>query len=256
MFMYASGSLKSQRKGRAAFPSIVPSGDGVRKSARLFRSPVSMAVVFAHIRLSGGCVLASSLTNGGSGIRKDPAATYTAVRDPHPFTWVILKTVSGGFMPNANPNGPIRTNSVPFQQLTQESSQPSIQVSTEPSPTSPKQSQHPSPPPWLKPGIVRPVDYCRGFMHGLGDQFDECELLAVFSPIYEPTAVEAEHARRVCNHSMKAAIYMRGLYDGLKERHRLHADPALLRACKQFMGTIELIAAHAVQVSRGGVNHA
>lgn len=75
------------RKGRAAFPNTVPSGDGARKSARLFRSPVSMAVVFALIRLSGGCVFASSLTNGGSGIRKDPAATYTAVRDPRPFLW-------------------------------------------------------------------------------------------------------------------------------------------------------------------------
>lgn len=86
---YAQGSLKSQRKGRAAFPNIVPSGDGVRKSARLFRSPVSKAVVFAHMRLSGGCVLASSLTNGGSGIRKDPAVSFDTVRDPRPFTWVL-----------------------------------------------------------------------------------------------------------------------------------------------------------------------
>lgn len=90
---YAQGSLKIHRKGRAAFPSTVPSGDGVRKSARLFRSPVSKAVAFSHIHHFGGCVILLPFVNGGSGIRKDPAATYVAVRDPHPFTWAISQNI-------------------------------------------------------------------------------------------------------------------------------------------------------------------
>lgn len=84
---YAQVSLKMYRKGRAAFPSIVPSGDGVRKSARLFRSPVSKTAAYSRIHHFGRCVTVLPFVNGGSGIRKDPAATYTAVRDPRPFPW-------------------------------------------------------------------------------------------------------------------------------------------------------------------------
>ncbi len=90
---YAQGSLKSQRKGRAAFPSIVPSGDGVRKSARLFRFPVSTVEVYSRIHLHGGCVFTSSLTNRGSGIRKDPAVFFDTVRDPGPSPWAFSQKI-------------------------------------------------------------------------------------------------------------------------------------------------------------------
>jgi hypothetical protein len=90
---YAQSSLKIHRKGRAAFPSIVPSGDGVRKSARLFRSPVSKTVAYSLIYHFGDRVTVLPFVNGGSGIRKDPAATYVAVRDPHPFTWAISQNI-------------------------------------------------------------------------------------------------------------------------------------------------------------------
>lgn len=84
---YAQGSLKNTREGRAAFPSIVPSGDDVRKSARLFRSPVSKTEVHSHIHQFGVWVVVLSFIHGGSGIRKDPAVTLCTVRDPRPFTW-------------------------------------------------------------------------------------------------------------------------------------------------------------------------
>lgn len=92
---YAQGSLKIYRKGGAAFPSIVPSGDGVRKSAPLFRSPVSKAVAYSLIHYFGGRVTVLPFVNGGSGIRKDPAAAYRAVRDPRPFPWVTSQNIYG-----------------------------------------------------------------------------------------------------------------------------------------------------------------
>lgn len=88
MSRYSQGSLKNARKGRAAFPNTVPSGDGARNSARLFHFPVSMTEAWSHARISCVGLPLSSLTYGGSGIRKDPAASLYAVRDPHPYTWV------------------------------------------------------------------------------------------------------------------------------------------------------------------------
>ncbi|MFN7506662.1 MAG: hypothetical protein ACK5Q1_14020, partial [Limnobacter sp.] len=57
---YAQGSLKKLRKGRAAFPNIIPVGDGVRNSARLFHSPVSKTEAHSHIHQLGGCAIESS----------------------------------------------------------------------------------------------------------------------------------------------------------------------------------------------------
>ncbi len=90
---YAQISHKSQRKGRAAFPSIFASGDDVRKSARLFRFPVSTVEVYSRIHLHGGCVFTSSLTNRGSGIRKDPAVSFDTVRDPGPSPWAFSQKI-------------------------------------------------------------------------------------------------------------------------------------------------------------------
>ncbi|MFN7506432.1 MAG: hypothetical protein ACK5Q1_12825, partial [Limnobacter sp.] len=76
---------------------------------------------------------------------------------------------------------------------------------------------------------------CHGFMAGLNHTLDDDLILHVLGPVFEaknpPSAIEESVAN--------ASVFMRGLYDGVREYQRLSADPVLNRNWSTFVATVE-----------------
>lgn len=98
----------------------------------------------------------------------------------------------------------------------------------------PTSNSNPTKPTWLRPG-TKPLAYCHGFMAGLNHTLDDDLILHVLGPVFEATNPPCAIEEPVAN----ASVFMRGLYDGVREYQRLIADPVLNRNWSEFVATVE-----------------
>ena len=98
----------------------------------------------------------------------------------------------------------------------------------------PASNSNPTKPAWLRPG-AKPLAYCHGFMAGLNHTLDDDLILHVLGPVFEATNPPCSIDVHVAN----ASVFMRGLYDGVREYQRLIADPVLNRNWSAFVATVE-----------------
>jgi hypothetical protein len=99
----------------------------------------------------------------------------------------------------------------------------------------PASNFNPTKPAWLRPG-AKPLAYCHGFMAGLNHTLDDDLILNVLGPVFEATNLPTTTLEdSVAN----ASVFMRGLYDGVREYQRLIADPVLNRNWSAFVATVE-----------------
>lgn len=98
----------------------------------------------------------------------------------------------------------------------------------------PTSNSNPIKPAWLRPG-AKPLAYCHGFMAGLNHTLDDDLILHVLGPVFEATNPPCAIEEPVAN----ASVFMRGLYDGVREYQRLIADPVLNRNWADFVATVE-----------------
>ena len=95
-------------------------------------------------------------------------------------------------------------------------------------------NSNPTKPAWLRPG-AKPIAYCHGFMAGLNHTLDDDLIVDVLGPVFESPTVPGS-----CDASAaEASVFMRGLYDGVREYQRLIADPVLNRNWADFVATVE-----------------
>lgn len=107
--------------------------------------------------------------------------------------------------------------------------------------TKPVERQSSQTPSWLVPGHVRSKAYCTGFMNGLYDEFDDTPVLAVLQPVYSPTMLDLQQKLNGTDHATIAAQFMKGLYDGLRERRRLCGNPGDLGALVAFKASLSAL---------------
>lgn len=95
-------------------------------------------------------------------------------------------------------------------------------------------NSNPTKPAWLRPG-AKPIAYCHGFMAGLNHTLDDELIVDVLGPVFESSTASGS----ADSSAAEASVFMRGLYDGVREYQRLIADPVLNRNWADFVATVE-----------------
>lgn len=98
----------------------------------------------------------------------------------------------------------------------------------------PTSNSNPTKPAWLRPG-AKPLAYCHGFMAGLNHTLDDDLILHVLGPVFESSTLPGLSDASAA----EASVFMRGLYDGVREYQRLITDPVLNRNWSAFVATVE-----------------